>query len=143
MALRSRDGVLMRVICIDPGKRIGWALASGGRITECGTVGDVRDLPDAAFAVTEFPRVYASPGKWRGDPQHVVMVAAVAGEVRARYGREHVVEIEPRVWGGTADKALKRRRTESMLREGEPRGRSEHAWDALGMACWLLGRRLY
>lgn len=137
------------VITIDPGKRIGWALAwrprprKGYQIYDAGTVGDVADLPDAEIAIIEMPRVYPSRNKWRGDPQDIVGVAFVAGMVAGQY-RDYVA-VEPHVWrGGNAPKRAVHRRIIAALDDDERSriGRtSEHSRDAIGIALWYAERR--
>lgn len=135
-------GYALPLIAIDPGKRIGWALAIGGVIHECGTVGDYHALPWAAVAVIEMPRVYPNPMKWKGDPQQIVKLATLAGRIAERY--PFAAMPEPRRWRGMAPERVIRARTFRALQGDEHElttGRvSVHAWDALGIACWALGR---
>lgn len=128
----------MAVICIDTGRNLGYALIENGSIVRCGTAHNVSDLPDADYAVIEFPRVYPNPTKWRGDPQHIVMVAASAGACAQRYPA-HLM-IEPRVWNSGADKAHSWRITERRMLPTDARPKNQHERDACGMAVWLLGR---
>lgn len=135
-------GFALPLIAIDPGRRIGWALAHGGVIVDCGTTGDYHALPWASVAVIEMPRVYPNPMKWKGDPQQIVRLAALAGRIAERY--PFAALPEPRRWRGMAPERVIRARTLRALQPGEfaltARKLSVHAWDALGIACWALGR---
>lgn len=127
------------LIAIDPGKRIGWALALGGRLMAYGTVGDPRELPAATCAIVEMPRVYPSAAKWKGDPQDIVKVAFIAGRCAERYLQHWLVE--PREWRGGAPEHVIRTRTEGARRPDDCElGGSVHAWDAIGLLFYFLGR---
>lgn len=115
------------VIAIDPGRNIGYALASEGVVVECRTVRDKALLPRAALAIIEMPRVYPSAAKWRGDPQDIVRLAYLAGEIAALYPCHTLVppaKIPKRV---RASRAL------AALRPGDValERASNHALDAL------------
>ncbi len=137
-----------RWIAIDPGKRTGWALVDGQTIIAVGTctvdelLRNHRDhrAPDAA--VIEFPRVYSDQRHWKGDPQDIVKLAFECGIIAGWFGDYTLVE--PSQWGGSAPKDVKWRRTQSLLFPHElslTTGRlSEHARDALGIACWAMRR---
>lgn len=126
------------VVCIDPGKRIGYALCEQGYIVRSGTVGDRLLLPTAEIAVIEMPRVYPNASKWKGDPQVIVRLAALAGEIAAQYPAHAYVE--PRVWRGMVPEDVLLNRIRRALLPGDcPLGRSVHARDAQGIALWLRG----
>lgn len=128
----------MRVICIDPGKRIGWALCANGLILSCGTVGDKSQLPQADIAIVEMPRVYPNPKKWKGDPQVIVRLAALAGEIANTYPERGYVE--PRIWRTMIPEEALLKRIKRALRPDDcPLGKSVHARDAQGLALWLRG----
>lgn len=136
---------MLKLIAIDPGKRIGWALADGGRMVDCGTIGDYRDLPKACCAIVEMPRVYPNPMKWKGDPQQIVRLAALAGQIAAGYPLSGFVE--PRRWRGMAPEKAVRHRTLKLLTPFErlllsEKRASVHAWDAVGILLFSLARRI-
>lgn len=130
----------MSVVCIDPGKRTGWALVVGQTIVDSGTVWNDRldKLPPADAALVEMPRVYADQTKWKGDPQTIVRLAAIAGECAARY--PWAAYVEPREWRGMIPEHVLLHRIKLALRDNETLGASVHARDAQGMALWLLKR---
>lgn len=130
----------MSVLCIDPGKRTGWALIVDGAIVSSGTVSSdcLGDLPAADAALVEMPRVYVDQTKWKGDPQQIVRLAAIAGECAARY--PFAAYVEPREWRGMIPESVLLQRITRSLRAGEKLGASVHARDAQGMALWLMRR---
>lgn len=136
----------LRWIAIDPGKRSGYAIVEGSTIVDCGTTTIeelcVNRLSRIDCAVIEIPRVYPMVSKWKGDPQILLMLAFECGKLAEWYGDYALVE--PREWGGSAPKDVKWHRTMSVLTDREqenlPNVLSEHARDALGIACWALGR---
>lgn len=127
-------------IAIDPGKHIGWALGSDNIVHGRGTITDLNCLPwfGVGLAIIEMPRVYPSVSKWRGDPQHIVRLAFLAGRIAAQYPR--YVLYEPRAWRGNAPDATIVERTRRSLRAGEPLGDSDHSWDAIGLLLYHWGR---
>jgi hypothetical protein len=138
LMLIRRKAIESTVICIDPGKRTGWALIEMGVITKRGTVDARSILPPADAALVEMPRVYANPVKWKGDPQDIAKLAAMAGEYAGRYRMSELVE--PRAWRGNIPEAVLLARLKRSLLPDEALGASVHARDAQGMALWLLGR---
>lgn len=131
------------ILCIDPGRRIGWALIDGYTIVDCGTVAGIDALPPAVAAFIEVPRVYPNVSKWKGDPQHIVRLAMLAQRIADHYVAYRMVE--PREWRGMVPEGVLRSRTRSRLTPPERvnllTGRvSVHAWDAIGIACWALER---
>lgn len=128
----------MRIICIDPGKRIGWALCELGAIVRTGTTGNRAELPPADIAILEMPRVYPNASKWKGDPQVIVRLAALAGEIAAQYPRHAYVE--PRTWRGMVPESVLLKRIKRALTSRDCTiGKSVHARDAQGIALWLRG----
>jgi hypothetical protein len=136
----------MKIITIDPGKYIGWAMIHDTDIVSCGTVTSIDELPTASGAIIEMPRVYPNASKWKGDPQQIVRLAMLAQRIADRYDVYSFVE--PRRWRGMVPEAVLRGRTEALLdpleraRTVERDKLSPHAWDALGIAVWALGRRI-
>lgn len=126
------------VVCIDPGQRTGWALIERGTITQRGTVAAREVLPAASACVVEMPRVFANPGKWKGDPQDIVRLAALAGEYASRYPEAYYAELHE--WRKSVPDNVIALRIQRSLREGEILGASVHSRDAQGIALWLLGR---
>ncbi len=146
LAIGSFVRGVMRWIAIDPGKRSGYAIVNNGAIVECGTCA-IEDLMvnrqlRIECAVIEIPRVYPTMNKWKGDPQILVMLAFSCGRLVEWF--DDYTLIEAREWGGSAPKDAKWRRTQQALTDSErafiPARLSEHARDALGIACWAMGR---
>lgn len=132
---------MLRLIAIDPGRRIGYAVACGGRLVDVGTTSDVDKLPPASIAVVEQPRVYPTVSKWKGDPQDLVRLATMAGEIATRYPLWWYVE--PREWmcGSPPDHVLRARTTQAIRgSDAIPLRMSAHAWDAVGLLFFSLGR---
>lgn len=128
----------VRIICIDPGKRIGWALCESGLIVQTGTTSNRAELPHADIAIIEMPRVYPNASKWKGDPQVIVRLAALAGEIAAQYPRHAYVE--PWAWRGMIPESVLLKRIARALTPRDCKlGRSVHARDAQGIALWLRG----
>jgi hypothetical protein len=128
----------VRIICIDPGKRIGYALCEQGLIVRAHTVGDRVELPHADIAIIEMPRVYPNASKWKGDPQVIVRLAALAGEIATQY--ERYAYVEPRTWRGMIpENVLLMRIKRALTRRDCSIGKSVHARDAQGIALWLRG----
>jgi hypothetical protein len=126
---------LLPVICIDPGKRIGWATVLGGIITACGTVGEVDALPPACAAVIEEPVIWGTNTK---DPHSIMKVQLVAGKCAQRYPTYALI---PAVrWRGNVPEDVLATRISRALLPHEPRGRSVHARDAVGIGLWLVQR---
>ena len=129
------------IVCVDPGKRIGYAVLNGVYvdITAVGTVGNMGDLPRGAVCVIEMPRVYPNPMKWKGDPQHIVRLAFLAGRIVARYAAHFAVE--PRTWRGMGSESAVWNRAVARLRLCESwileTRLSEHSRDAIGIALYV------
>ena len=144
------------LLAIDPGKNLGWALAVGGELVDFGSISPVvwngRDskaidmLPDACVCIIEMPRVYPAVAKWKGDPQHIVRLAFLAGRIAARY--PVYFEVEPKTWqGGSPPERVLRRRTSDRMRATErslvmSRKLNAHSWDAIGILLYSLNRRI-
>lgn len=98
--------------------------------------------------VIELPQVYAR-GKSKGDPNDLILLAAVCGAVAARCTGE-VVTYRPREWAGNIPKATtgdpwespRGRRIWSRLADSERAGveKSHDAVDAAGIGLFDLGR---
>jgi len=153
------------LLAVDPGKHVGWALALGGRLSSFGTVKDVDwnnpravdyvldsiikpdwPRPGAIVLVIEMPRVYPAVSKWKGDPQHIVRLAFLAGRIAERFSVWKVVE--PRTWqGGSPPERVLRNRTRARLTASErvyvdDAKLGPHAWDAIGILVYSLNRAL-
>jgi len=154
--LAGLQSIALRLVTIDPGRSVGWALGIGGELVDFGTVPDVRwngdlsrlwaALPPAPLCVIEMPRVYPSPQKWKGDPQHIVRLAYLAGRIAEQYPL--TVELEPKQWqGGSPPERVLRKRTRGRLTAAEARlvdsrRVSAHAWDAIGLFVFSLNRAI-
>lgn len=128
-----------KVLCIDPGKRTGWALITCGTIIQRGTIDARGVLPEADACVIEEPRVYANPGKWKGDPQDIVRLGILAGEYAMRYPLSYTAGLDE--WRKSIPDAVLLKRITRSLKPGvEFLGASVHSRDAQGIALWLLNR---
>jgi hypothetical protein len=142
----------LSLLTVDPGVHTGWALAIGGVLVDFGTVngvhwrGEPPRLFPACVCVVEYPRVYPSVAKWKGDPQDLVRLAYLAGRIAAQFPVSYPVE--PRAWQrGSPPEHVLRNRTRALLRPEElclveSRRVSAHAWDAIGILVYSLDRRI-
>lgn len=148
----------MKLMTIDPGKNLGWAVFEDGRLIEtglledCTLMGVVRTLSAVcaghrpSLAVIEIPQVYQQR-LLKGDPNDLVDVAVIAGAAAAvitPFAEPQLVR--PHVWKGNRPKAIDNRHTLSVLSADEkskiPLGAKRHnVLDAVGMGLWKLGRR--
>jgi hypothetical protein len=150
------SSIALPIVAIDPGASVGWALGIRGSLVDFGTVHQNRwngnlsklrnALPRACVCLTEMPRVYPSPLKWKGDPQHIVRLAFLAGRIIEWYPA--FLEYEPKQWqGGSLPDHILRKRTRARLTAGErrlvdSRPISAHAWDAIGILVFSLNRAI-
>lgn len=150
--------IRLPLLAVDPGVNTGWALAIGGRLASFGTVKGLAwndidsvdfllaNLPPASGLVIEMPRVYPSVAKWKGDPQHIVRLAFLAGRICERFNTWKVVE--PKTWqGGSPPEHVLRNRTRRRLlareRSAVEAARPDpHAWDAIGILVYSLNRAI-
>jgi hypothetical protein len=133
----------MRLVCIDPGKRSGYAVAVRGLLVSVGTSAP-EALPGGSLAVIEHPRVYPTADKQR-DPQSIVKLAVTCGQIASSYPA--FLWVEPVRWRGGAPESIVRERTYSRLQPAEraivdSSRVSAHAWDALGIFVWVMCRAL-
>lgn len=99
--------------------------------------------------VYELPQVYRGR-KNKGDPNDLIMLAVIAGEVAGRFPKAHVIEVTPRRWsGGTSktttgdawDSIRGRRLIERLTPEERACVQDTHdALDSAGIGLWCLGR---
>jgi hypothetical protein len=148
----------MKLMTVDPGKNLGWAMFEDGRLIETGLI-EAHSLADTVFelvgvcerhrpaeAVIEIPQVYQQR-LWKGDQNDLVDVAVIAGAAAATliaYAEPQL--IRPHGWKGNRPKAIDNRHTFSLLDDEEkskiPSGAKRHnVLDAVGMGLWKLGRR--
>src|SRR5688500_15675690 len=140
-AAEKRYAEACSVICIDPGKRIGYAGITNGRIVCHGTVGNLDELPPADFALIEEPVIYPDPAKQKGDPNIIRKLYGLALLIGEQYPAYALVT--PKEWNFGKPKQVVTNCVRQSLLPGETEGRSQHARDAQGMAFWLLKRALW
>jgi len=141
------------MIAIDPGKWSGWALFFHGKLQAAGVLSEatILDKPPMvewapAVAVIEIPRAYPL-GKGKGDPQDLIKLAILAGDLRGFYRRHglHTELVEPRRWKGTVPKDIHGERVLGALAPDEaailptlPKSKRHNMVDAIGLGLWWL-----
>lgn len=143
-----------RILAIDPGSDMGWALFDEGRLISCGV-----GTPDGAAlhigrVVLERPMIYPG-GRQRARPRDVITLALRAGEAAGLYARRYGVEpeyFEPDVWkGGSIAKEAHHPRVWKRLSQAEheivskaattvPEKKRHNMLDAIGIGLFALGR---
>jgi hypothetical protein len=150
-AVRSRGArMIERLIAIDPGADMGWALYYRGALADCG-LGDGWLKQDAVDdLVIECPQVY--PGsKKRVDPNDLIKLARGVGRVEERAMlrgiRVHIVL--PHAWKGSVPKDVFAGRIIGHMRPEEAailgaikvsNSKLHNVIDAVGLGLWKLGR---
>jgi hypothetical protein len=146
--IRSRV-TAMRIIGIDPGLSctgIAWTGADGFPVVEFVRPAQrgirdkareiIRVIPDVCFdvLVIEVPQVYQG-AKQKGDPNDLVKLSLLAGNLEALVSTYNVIEVLPCTWKGQVPKPLhhERLRARTGFRAKVP----HDALDALGI--WLYG----
>lgn len=145
----------MRLISIDPGvNHLGWALHQGGKLTHCdlcetdsfaNIVGTSWDI-----FVIEKPMIYA-PKHWKGDPNDLIDLAIVVGEIKGYYeGHEYEVNlVEPWEWKGQTPKEVTKNQIDKELEMDEmkvlkqalmkhPKNLRHNIYDAVGLGRWYV-----
>lgn len=146
------------IVSIDPGKRSGWAVFFDGELlfADAWAEADMLDgaLPMVgiapAVAVIECPVIYPL-GKGKGDPNDLITLAVLVGDLRGFYRRAglDVALVKPRTWKGTVPKRIHNERVlgaltpeERALLPRRPRARDfdHNMLDAVGLGLWQLAR---
>lgn len=113
----------MTLLAVDPGLNgTGWAAFRAGRLAGCGCVAGgegglleridrivwaVRiDSPQGGRLVIEKPQIYRQR-KQRGDPNDLIDIAILVGELRRHLGPRASQLVLPREWKGTVPKTRK------------------------------------
>ena len=141
----------MNGISIDPDVKLpGFAIWRGGELIRCGvgSVVDVRSLVLAechrgARAIVEVPMYW--PGRRRSDPQSLIELALVAGQL----GGPSAAYVTVNRWKGSTPKAIQNRRTRERLCDREraildaalgasTRDQALEILDAVGIGLWAL-----
>lgn len=141
------------VIAIDPGQISGWATFHRGELYAAGVMTEAEIVgrpPVAQWApvqvVIEVPRIYPL-GRGKGDPNDLISLALLVGELRGFYRRSGLpVElVEPRRWKGTTPKKIHNRRVKDALAPEErailptlPEYKAHNMIDAVGLGLWWL-----
>lgn len=138
----------MKIISIDPGvKHIGWASHVEGKLSHCGLSKKWVNLA-GDIIVIEKPQIY-SPRFWKGDPNDLINIAIVVGEIKGIYEKlgGKVVLVLPNQWKGQTpkdviknqiDKDLDKRETEVMKNalQNHPKHLHHNIYDAVGIGRW-------
>ena len=139
------------VLSVDPGvNHIGWARHEGGKLTHCDLSQTWVDLVYTSedIIVIEKPQVYA-PKHWKGDPNDLINVAIVAGEIGGYYGGHDydVHYVLPATWKGQTPKEVTKNQIDKELDMDEmkvlkqalmkhPKGLRHNIYDAVGIGRW-------
>lgn len=146
------------LICVDPGARTGWAIFIDAVLVEADAWPKADMLVDGtpivgiapAVAVIERPVIYPI-GKSDADPDDMITLALLAGDLRGFYRRAglDVVLVKPRTWKGTTPKKIHNERVVDALTPAErallprrPRARDHdhNMLDAVGLGLWQLAK---
>lgn len=140
----------MKLLAIDPGNDLGWALFDGGTLERAG----LRNPPvDAAHqAIIERPQVYRS-SKSKGDPNDLITLAIGVGQMKERLEScgATVELVLPATWKGQIPKDIHHRRILGLLAptektrldaclSGVAAGIRHNVLDAVGLGLWFLRR---
>lgn len=152
-----------QIIAFDPGTHaVAWAALEDGKLKRCGlergkTPVELLDRLDARFgiawapgtrAIIEWPQVYRQR-HWKGDPNDLVDLAAVAGVLRHLCRRIDPKLVRPHEWKGSVPKDVMNARVEKRLDEAEllalhtanaPASLRHNIVDAIGLGLWAQGR---
>lgn len=128
---------ISQFISIDPGKTVGFALWTLGRLTKCGSVDidRINLLPHASLAIIEMP------DHFRVSVDDVVVCAFRAGRISGLYPEHRTIKVNQ--WKGSVKKRITQARALSVLdpiEADETRGANHHCWDAIGIGLFVLGR---
>lgn len=147
----------MLLLSVDPGvKACGMAVWQDGQLLSASMESDLCCFPGFVtlhslcykvdWLAIEKPQVYRQ-SRLKGDPNDLIDVAIVVGQVMARVDRPADL-YRPRDWKGTVDKNVMCRRIESRLDVNErasvwlPKAKSlqHNVWDAIGIGLHHLKR---
>lgn len=151
---------MMNLICIDPGLVTGYALFTNGVLYKAGfrdscdlfgELGIPALLPAPGLVVIEVPQYRARDRSQRTDPNDLIKLAVLVGEIKRYYAllRYGVELVTPVAWKGSIPKDVHNKHVLEMLRPVElavmqkrPRARKpdNNMVDAIGLGLWKLGR---
>lgn len=144
----------MRVLAIDPGADMGWAMFESGNLTECGLAHEpLAPWKSADLLVIERPQHY--PGGVKCDPNDLITLAIKVGRVEAFVSARLLLEVVPRRWKGTVPKDIIAQRVHTALRgpygsgptqysvflrgvNPVPKGKQHNVIEAVGLGLWFL-----
>jgi hypothetical protein len=138
-----------RVLAIDPGtKYLGFAFATGGQITRCGYLPDIKDASflkvlNAQICILEKPVQYPGSKAPRAD---ISDLSLATGRIEALVGAPRTLFWEPREWKGQTPKDIHQARIVAALLPDEKsllpeaKGHRGHVIDACGMILKYLRR---
>lgn len=153
----------MRILAFDPGNCTGVALLTtwdgcSGHLSkiEAGVFDfDRPNLPLADLVVIEKPVIYPG-GRGNGNPNDLITEALTAGEIKGMVRSRFVCDfkiVRPSDWKRQLSKDICWARVEKLLTEDEkaqlahvykmPKSVRHNVQDAIGIALWAAGRRVY
>jgi hypothetical protein len=136
------------LICIDPGKKTGWAYFKGEALDACGLAEPPFRVPFLTkLVLIEKPMIYP---RSKARPNDIVELAIVAGQISAQWA-PYVTWVLPRQWKGTIDGDAMHVRIIKTLTEAErgvyfaaadevAESYRHNIADAIGIGLWKLGR---
>lgn len=151
----------MIVGAIDPGDKAGIAVFDGtwqvGLIRENHVTKEWRErLAKVDVLYIERPKIYPK-GKQKARPADIITLAIRAGELGGMYKllneKGRLEYVEPQTWKKQLDKDMTKSRILTRLSEQEsrqmgdiyklPEGYQNNVWDAVGLAMFATGRKLW
>jgi hypothetical protein len=142
----------MSIICVDPGKKAGWAAFEGQKLKLCCLWAyeplEIHTWSRATHFLVERPVIYP---RSKARPRDIITLALLAGRAAAVLGWERVVWVEPRKWKGTIDPDAMTIRIIKALTDEEraiyfaaadkvAESYRHNIADAIGIGLWKLGR---
>lgn len=154
------EGLIPKLLAVDPGLNAGWALFRLGKLVACGlyrgkhvaeTVEAIQQDPfyDLDTLVVERPQAYSAL-KSKADPNDLITLALVAGAAIGAHGWHHLRTPSPAEWKGQTPKEIHHPRILAALAPAEleilelvkaPASLQHNVRDAVGLGLWAHGRR--
>ena len=132
---------------VDPGKdHYAWALWDGTKLHSCGLERNVdHSQIGLLYLVVQYlviEKMVIYPGVRAEDPNDLLCVAFISGQISASFGKYRLVEA--RTWKGQVSKEITKQRVIQILGSdpcaGMPKKDSNHVYDAIGIGLWWQGR---
>ena len=157
-----RQRKLRRVLAVDPGKTMGWALFHDSKLMAAGCCtrealqfgalsAQARaarhslppsELEEDCSVIGEIPSYRGRQGKNKGSPDDLIWLGVQLGQATGLYMRKvEVVDfVTPNEWKGSVSKEICHERVKKILGPDEEMPENENARDAVGVGLWYLGR---